>query len=109
MGGDFQGGGVNLFIVVTVAFIIKNMLGVFDIFDIFADAGADEVILEPAIRPFDLAFGLRGEGVDRFDVAVLDDHLPLRIDVVGKLLKTHVPLVSSFDIAKDRMAVRIVG
>jgi len=67
------------------------------------------VVLEPAVRPFDLAFGLRGESVDWFDVAVFDDHFPLRVDVVGKLFKTQVPLVTTFDILKDGMTIRIVG
>ena len=58
-GRDFQGCGVDLLVVVVVAFVVEYALGVIDIFDIFADAGTDQVILKPAVRPFDLAFGLR--------------------------------------------------
>ena len=48
-----------MFVVVMVPFVVKDTLGMVDIFDIFVDAGTDQVVLEPAIRPFDLAFGLR--------------------------------------------------
>ena len=80
-----------------------------DIFDIFADAGTDEVVLNPAKGAFDLAFSLRREGVDWFDLTVFDDHLPLRVDVVGKLHKVVVPLVTSSNVTEDGMAVRVIG
>lgn len=48
-----------MFVVVVVAFVIKDALGVVDLFDIFADAGTDEMILKSAVRLFNLAFSLR--------------------------------------------------
>lgn len=99
---------MNLFVIVMIAFRVKNTLGMVNIFDIFTEAGADEVILKPAVGSFDFAFGLRREGVDGPDVAVFDDHLPLGVNVVGKLLETVMSLIPASDVTKDRMAVRIV-
>ena len=98
-----------MLVVVALTLKVKDPLSVFDLLDIFTDAGADEMVLEPSVRSFDLAFGLGGEGVDGFDKAVFNDHLPLRIDVVGKFLKTHVSLISSFDITKDGMAIGVIS
>ena len=56
---DFSGGGVYLVVVVAVEFLIEHFAGLFDVGDILAGAGSDEVVLEPAVRAFDLAFGLR--------------------------------------------------
>ena len=100
---------MELFIIVMVAFVVKNALGVVNIFDIFADAGANQMILKPAVRAFDFSFGLRRERVDRFDGTVFDNHFPLRVDVVGKLLKTVVSLVTSFDITEYGMTVGVIG
>ena len=37
-----------------VALVVENALSVVDIFDIFTDAGAYKMILEPAVRPLDI-------------------------------------------------------
>ena len=40
--GDFLGSGVKLLVVISVEFMIKNPLGLFDFFDLFSDTSADE-------------------------------------------------------------------
>jgi hypothetical protein len=55
---DFLSRGVNLLVVIPVEFMIKDPLGVFDLFDIFSDTGADESVLEPTVGSFDFASGL---------------------------------------------------
>ena len=49
-----------MFVIVMITFGVKDALGVADIFNIFTDAGTNEMILEPTVRPFDFTFGLRG-------------------------------------------------
>ena len=60
--GDFLGGGVNLLVVISVEFMIKNLLGLFDIVDVFPDTGADESVLEPTIGSFHLCPWLEERG-----------------------------------------------
>ncbi len=57
---DFFGGGVELVVIVAVEFLIEHFAGLFDVGDILAGTGSDEVVLEPAVRAFDLTFGLGG-------------------------------------------------
>jgi len=56
---DFLSGRVNLAVVISVQFLVKELLGVLDFGYVFADTGSDEPILEPAVRSFDFASGLR--------------------------------------------------
>jgi len=44
-----------LLVVISVEFKIKDPLGLFDLFDVFSDTGADESVLEPTIGSFDFA------------------------------------------------------
>lgn len=59
--GDFQGGGVNLLVVISVEFVFQNPLGLFVFFDIFSERGADKSVLEPPIGSFHFTFGLVGK------------------------------------------------
>ncbi len=56
--GDFLGGGMDLLMIISVEFMVKNPLGLFDFGDILSDTGSDESILKPTIRSFNLASGL---------------------------------------------------
>jgi hypothetical protein len=107
--GDFPGCGVKLLVVISVEFKIKNPLGLFDLFDIFSDTGADESVLEPAIGSFDFASGLGGEGVNDLDVAILQDLFPLRGGLVGQEVVFIPEGVSSPDKSEDRVRIDIVG
>ena len=49
---------VATMVLVACAFMVQDALAVLDIFDIFADAGANQMILEPSVRPFDFALRL---------------------------------------------------
>jgi hypothetical protein len=68
---DFLGGGVNLSVVISMDFLPKDLLGGFDIGNISSDTDSDQPVLEPAIRAFNFASGLRGKGMSDVDIAVL--------------------------------------
>jgi hypothetical protein len=61
--GDLAGDGVDLVVVVAVDFIAQDAADFFQVGKLFQGAGTDNTILEPAIGAFDLALGLRGEGI----------------------------------------------
>ncbi len=74
---DLLSGGVNLAVVISIEFLVQDPLGLLDLGHFFADAGSDQPVLKPAIRPFDFASGLRGKGVDNLHIAVCQDLFPL--------------------------------
>jgi len=107
--GDFLGGGVNLLVIISVEFVGKNPLGLFDFGDILSDTGSDKSILEPTIRSFNLASGLRRKGVNDLYIAILQDLLPLRDGLICEEVVFIPEGVSSPDEAKDGMRIDIVG
>jgi len=56
--GDLQSGRVHLAVVISVDFLSKDLLGRFDLGNIFSDTGSNQMVLEPAIRAFHFPFGL---------------------------------------------------
>jgi hypothetical protein len=107
--GDLLGGGVNLLVVISVEFVVKNPLGLFDFFDVFSDTGADEVVLEPNIGSLDLTSGLRGERMDDLHIAVLEDLLPLRGGLIGEEMVFIPEGVSWADKSEDGVRIDIIG
>jgi len=107
--GDFSCGGMDLLVIIAVEFMIKNPLGLFDFGDILSDTGSDEVVLEPTIRSFNLASGLRRKGVNDLYIAILQDLLPLRDGLICEKVVFIPEGVSSPDEAKDGMRIDIVG
>jgi hypothetical protein len=107
--GDFLGRGVKLLMVISVEFMIKNPLSLFNLFDVFSDTGADESVLEPTIGSFDFAPGLGRKGVNNLDVAILQDLFPLRGGLIGEEVVFIPEGVSSPDKSKDRVRIDIVG
>jgi hypothetical protein len=106
---DLLSGGVNLVMVISSEFLVEDLLSLLDLDDIFSDAGSDEVILEPAIRSFNLASGLRGKGMDDLDIAVLENLFPLRGGFIGQEVVLIPEGVSSPDKSEDRVRIDIVG
>jgi len=82
--GDFLGSGVDLLVVISVKFMIKNPLGLFDFFNFFSDTSTDESVLEPTIGSFHFALALRRKGIGDLHIAILKDLLPLRDGLIGK-------------------------
>ena len=64
--------------VISSEFLVQDPLSLSDLGDILSDTGSDESILEPAIRSFNLAFGLGRKGVGDLHIAVLQNLFPLR-------------------------------
>jgi len=50
---------VNLAVVISMEFLVKQLLGVLDLGHVLSDTGSDQPVLEPTIRSFDFASGLR--------------------------------------------------
>jgi hypothetical protein len=100
---------VNLLVVISVEFMIKNPLGLIDFGDILSDTGADESILEPAIGSFHFAFGLRRKRISDFHIAVLKDLLPLGVGFIGEEVVFSPERIPSLDESKDAVGVHIVG
>jgi hypothetical protein len=107
--GDFLGRGVKLLVVISVEFKIKNPLGLFDLFDVFSDTGADESVLEPTIGSFDFASGLGRKGVNDLHIAILQDLFPLRGGLIGEEVVFIPEGVSSPDKSEDGVRIDIVG
>ena len=100
---------MNLLVVISVEFVVKNPLGLFDFGDILSDTGSDESVLEPAIGSFNLASGLGREGVNDLYIAVLQNLFPLRGGFIGEEVVLIPEGVSSSDKSEDRVGVDIVG
>jgi hypothetical protein len=106
---DFQSGGVDLPMIVPVDFLVEDPLALFDFGDVFSDAGANESILEPSIRAFDFAFGLRGAGISDVDVAILEDLFPLGSGLISQETMFSPEGVSSLDKTKNRVRIHVIG
>ena len=107
--GDFLGGGMNLLVIISVEFVVKNPLGLIDLGDILSDTGSNQAVLEPTIGSFDFASGLGRKGVDDLYVAILQDLFPLRDGLVGQEVVFIPEVVSSPDKSEDRVRIDIVG
>jgi hypothetical protein len=107
--GDFLGSGVNLLVVISVEFVVKNSLSLFDFFDVFSDTGADESVLEPTIGSFHFALGLRRKGIGDLHIAILKDLLPLRGGLIGEEVVFIPEGISSADKSEDGVRVDIIG
>ena len=100
---------MNLLVVISIEFLVQDPLGLFGFSDIFPDAGSDESVLEPAIGSFNLASGLRGEGVNDLHIAVLQNLFPLGGGFIGQKVVFSPDRVSSLDKSEDRMGIDIIG
>ena len=98
-----------MMIVIAVDFGAQDLPGLGDGLDVFSGAGSDQPILEPAIRPFDFAFGLRRERIARLDVTVPEDPFPLRVDIIGDQIMFSPDGVSALDEPEDGVKVGIIG
>lgn len=95
--------------VISVEFVIKNSLGVFDFFDVFSNTGADESVLEPTVGSFHFTFGLRGQGISDFDITIFQNLFPLRGGFIGKKVVFSPERIPPLDEAEDAMGVYVVS
>jgi len=100
---------VNLAVVISVEFLSEDLLGRFDLSNIFSDTGSDQMVLEPTIRSFHFTFGLRRQGISDFYVTILQNLFPLRGSLIREQGVFSPEGVLSLDEAKDRMGIDIVG
>jgi hypothetical protein len=87
----------------------EDLLGGFDVGDIFSDTGSDQTVLEPARGSFDLASGLRREGVNDLHMAVFQHLFPLRGGFIGQKVVFSPEGVPSLNKSKDTVGVYIIG
>ena len=57
---DFFDGGMDTLEVISVDFPTEDVVALSERGHVLAVAQADKVVLQPAVRPFNFAFGLRG-------------------------------------------------
>ncbi len=56
--GDLTGRGVHLAVVIAVELFMQDISYLRNLSDVFQGAGADDAILQPAVRPLNLSLGL---------------------------------------------------
>ena len=100
---------MNLLVVISVEFMVKNPLGLFDFFDVFSDTGADESVLEPTIGAFHFTLCLRGQGIRDFYITIFEDLFPLRGGFIGEQVMFSPEGVPSLNESEDGMRVNVVG
>ena len=100
---------MNLTVVILVEFLSEDLLGRFNLSDIFSDTGSNQMVLEPAVGSFHLSFGLGGEGIGDFHIAILKDLFPLRRGLIGQEVVISPERIPSLDKSKDGVRVHIVG
>ena len=69
---------MNPLVIVFMDLAEQDLVGFGNGSDIVSGADTNDMILNPAIRTFNFAFGLRGQSVDDFDLAIVNDLFPLR-------------------------------
>jgi hypothetical protein len=106
---DFLGRGVNLSVVISVDFLSQDLLGWFDIGDVFSDTSSNQMVLEPTIRSFHFPFGLRGKGIGDLHIAVIQNLFPLRGSFIGEQVMFSPERVPSLYESKNTMGVYIVS
>jgi len=99
---------MKLLVVISVEFMIKDVLGLFDFFNLFSDTSADESVLEPTIGSFDFSLGLRRKGISDLHIAILNDLLPLRGGLIGQEMVFIPEGISSADKSEDGVRVDII-
>jgi hypothetical protein len=106
---DFLGGGMDLSVIISVEFMIKHPLSLFNFSDILSDTGSDESILEPSIGSFHFALGLGRKGIRDFHVTIIQNLFPLRGGLIGQKMVFSPDRISSLDESEDRMRIDIIG
>jgi hypothetical protein len=96
-------------VIVSVNFIPKDLLGWFDVSDIFSDTGSNQMVLEPSIGSFHLSFRLRRQGITDLHIAILQDLFPLRGGFIGQQMVVSPDRISPLDKSKDRVRIDIIG
>jgi len=96
-------------VVISSEFLVEDPLSLLNMGDIFSDTGSNDVVLEPGIGSFDLASGLRREGMDDLYIAVFEDLFPLRGGLIGQEVVFIPEGVFSPDKSEDGVGINIVG
>lgn len=96
-------------VVISMEFLVQDRLGLLDLGHIFADTSSDQPVLEPNIRPFNFASGLRGKGMGNLHMAVFQDLFPLWGRLIGEKVVFIPEGVPSPDKSEDRVGIDVVS
>ena len=99
---------MDLVVVVTDDLIPEHRPNILQLHNIFQGAGADDPILQPAIRSLDLAFGLRGKGIGDIHVQQTHHLPPLSVDIICLEHVLAPDTISSLHKAEDTQRINIV-
>jgi hypothetical protein len=105
---NLLGGGVNLLMVIAMDFLSKDLLGGFDVADLFSDTGSDEPVLKPPVGAFHFPFGLWRQGIGDRYITILEDLLPLRGGLIGQQVVLSPEGVPALDKSEDGVGVYVV-
>lgn len=107
--GDLLGGGVDLMIVVAIDLLSQDRAGFFKGGDVLIDTRSDNSVLQPAVGPFDLAFGLGRQG--EVNIHPKDAHhlSPLGVDIICLEDMLAPDAIPSLDEAKHTQGVHVVA
>ena len=62
---------MNLAIIIALDFLVEESLSHLNFGNVVSNASSNQTILKPLVRAFNLAFSLRGEGIDDFNIAII--------------------------------------
>lgn len=100
---------MDALVIIGVHFVDEDAVSFTDPGNIIPDAGSDEMILDPAVRSFDLAFCLWGKSVNGFNAEIADRLPPLRIAFVCEQVMLVKELIPAPDKAEDGVRIDVKG
>ena len=95
-------------VVIAVELFLQDSSYLSKLSEVFQCAGSDDAILHPAVRPLDLALGLRREGKDYVHAQQTHHLAPLGIDIVCLENMFAPEAVSSLHKTEDAQRIYIV-
>ena len=107
--GNLLGDGVDLMIVVAIDLVSQDRSSFFKGGDVLIDTRSDNSVLQPAVGPFDLAFGLGRQG--EVNIHPKDAHhlSPLGVDIICLEDMLAPDAIPSLDEAKHTQGVHVVA
>ena len=96
-------------VIITIYLSLKDLLCLIDGSDCLSGAGSYDSVLKPTIWPFYLSSGLRREGMNNFDLTVIENLFPLGIDIVGDFMMGAPEGISLLYESKYGMGVDVIS
>ena len=96
-------------VIVAVYFLLQDKTNVFNGRDVFQSTSTNDAVLQPAVGPLDLSFGLGRKSMG--NIYTQDTHhlAPLGVDIVGLKDMLAPEAVSTLNEAEDPQGVYVVA